>query len=100
MSELIQNSDALRFPFPEFSLAGPLTPDARKAPIEPSLQLLDGLHARWAALLKNLNAADFARNFRHPEHGPRSLDWLLVLYAWHGPHHVAHITALREKMRW
>ena len=74
--------------------------DARTAPIALSLHLLEALHERWVVLLRSLKSADFSRTFRHPENGVRNLDWLLQLYAWHGRHHVAHITSLREKMKW
>jgi hypothetical protein len=74
--------------------------DARTAPVVLSLQLLESLHERWVLLLRSLTPADFSRTFRHPENGVRNLDWLLQLYAWHGRHHVAHITALKEKMKW
>ena len=74
-------------------------PDS-KAPIEMSLGLLDALHARWMALLAPLTEAQFRRNFVHPELGPRTLDQTLSLYAWHGRHHVAHITRLRDRMGW
>lgn len=75
------------------------TPDA-KAPIEPSVALLESLHARWVALLKAMSAADYKRQLNHPELGQVSLEKYLGLYAWHGRHHVAHITSLRERMRW
>jgi hypothetical protein len=42
----------------------------------------------------------WSRPFVHPERGPMTVDELLALYAWHGRHHVAHITSLRERMRW
>jgi len=74
--------------------------DARSAPIENSLTLLDGLHARWVLLLRSLNPGEFAREFRHPELGVVSLDRNVALYAWHGRHHIAHITSLRERMGW
>ena len=74
--------------------------DARNAPIEFSLTLLESLHQRWVLLLRSLDATDFARTFRHPELGIVSLDKNLSLYAWHGRHHVAHITTLREQMKW
>jgi uncharacterized damage-inducible protein DinB len=74
--------------------------DARTAPVELSLALLESLHRRWVLLLRSLTAADFARTFKHPEMGVVSLDKNLALYAWHGKHHVAHITALRERMAW
>jgi len=74
--------------------------DARNLPVEVSLQLLDALHHRWVTLLKSLSDADFARAFRHPEMGLMRLDTNLALYAWHGRHHTAHITKLRDRMGW
>ena len=74
--------------------------DARTGPIEMSLALLESLHARWVLLLRSLTPEDFAREFRHPELGTVSLDKNLALYAWHGRHHVAHITSLGERMGW
>ena len=74
--------------------------DARTAPLEISLALLESLHRRWVLLLRSLKPADFARTFRHPELGLVTLEKNVALYAWHGRHHVAHITALRERMKW
>jgi hypothetical protein len=74
--------------------------DARTMPVEPSLQILESLHKRWVLLLRSLAPSDFSRTFRHPQSGVRDVDWILQLYAWHGRHHVAHITSLKEKMKW
>jgi uncharacterized damage-inducible protein DinB len=74
--------------------------DVPKTPIEVSLALLDNLHERWVILLKSLSDQDFARKFRHPEMGELTLGLNLGLYAWHGKHHVAHITTLRDRMGW
>jgi len=74
--------------------------DARTAPLELSLSLLESLHQRWVILLRSLPAQDFARAFRHPEMGVVSLDKYLALVAWHGRHHIAHITSLRDRMGW
>jgi hypothetical protein len=74
--------------------------DARSMPVEPSLVLLESLHARWVPLLRSLSDADWKRSFRHPELGLVSLENNAALYAWHGRHHVAHITSLRERMGW
>lgn len=75
--------------------------DSRTQPIEPSLQILDGTHARWVALARAITAPEFARTVVHPEHGrTMSVDTLCGLYAWHGRHHVAHITALRQREGW
>ena len=76
-------------------------PDGKTSPIEPSLAILENLHKRWVLLLKSLSAADWSRKYGHPEWTkPMSLDDTLALYAWHGKHHVAHITALRERNGW
>jgi uncharacterized damage-inducible protein DinB len=74
-------------------------PDS-KIPIEVSLALLDSLHHRWSILLRSMSDADWKRNFRHPEMGVMSLEKTLALYSWHGRHHTAHVTKLREKMGW
>ena len=76
-------------------------PDARSAPVEPSLSLLASLHERWVLLLRQLGPEEFARTFHHPEHGRAlALGKVLAMYAWHGRHHTAHITRLRERMGW
>jgi hypothetical protein len=76
-------------------------PDARGGDIEPSLSLLEFLHQRWLLLLRQLSSNDFDRRFRHPEHGRIfGLNEALAMYAWHGRHHVAHITSLRQRRGW
>ncbi|HUR93250.1 MAG TPA: putative metal-dependent hydrolase [Gemmatimonadales bacterium] len=76
-------------------------PDARTLPVEASLVLLDGLHARWVALLGGVDPGTGARQMLHPEHGRLiSVDELLAMYAWHGEHHAAHVTGLRHRMGW
>jgi uncharacterized damage-inducible protein DinB len=75
------------------------TADAR-LPVETSVELLDALHQRWVALLKAMSAADYQRKLNHPEMGELNLEKYLGLYAWHGRHHVAHITSLRERLGW
>jgi uncharacterized damage-inducible protein DinB len=74
--------------------------DARSTPIETSLSLLDHLHDRWVRVLRAMKPNDFARTLRHPENGDMNLDQLLALYAWHGPHHTAHVTNLRTRHGW
>ena len=75
-------------------------PDVRIVPIETSLTLLAAVHERWDAVLRAMNAGDFERRLRHPEWGEVTLGMMLRLYEWHGRHHVAHATALRERMGW
>ncbi len=75
--------------------------DARMAPIEMSVTLLESVHKRWVLLLQSLKPADFSRTFYHPEYKRKiTLDSTLALYAWHGRHHVGHITSLRDRMGW
>lgn len=74
--------------------------DTRATPIEVSLTLLDSLHDRWVRLLRSLTPEQWKRTFRHPELGAMTLEKTLALYAWHGKHHVAHITELRKRMSW
>jgi DinB superfamily len=75
-------------------------PDGSKAPIEMSLNLLDGLHQRWTEVLRGLTPQDWQRHLVHPEMGRQSLEQVAALYAWHGRHHVAHITALCQRHGW
>lgn len=74
--------------------------DSELTPIEVSLTLLESLHARWTVLLQSLTSDDFQRKLIHPDSGPHDADWLLQLYSWHGNHHLAHITGLKERMGW
>jgi uncharacterized damage-inducible protein DinB len=74
--------------------------DARTAPVEISLTMLAALHDRWVRLLRTMTDKEFWRPLMHPENGPMTLDGMLALYAWHGPHHTAHITKLRERKGW
>jgi len=74
--------------------------DVQSTPLEVSLALLDNLHNRWVRLLRTIKPGEWQRTFRHPELGTVSLEKNLALYAWHGRHHVAHITELRKRMGW
>lgn len=76
------------------------TVDGRSAPVQVSLALVDSLHRRWVQFLRSLDGKAFARTVQHPERGPMTLVDLLQLYAWHGRHHTAHITGLRQRMGW
>ena len=74
--------------------------DSRHAEIDLSLSIIEALHRRWSMMLRSLTAADLARCYRHPERGTVRVDNTVLLYAWHGRHHIAHITALRKRERW
>jgi DinB superfamily len=75
--------------------------DVGDVPIAVSLDLLDNVHARWLSILRAMRPDDFARGYMHPEYNRRyTLDDALAIYAWHGRHHVAHITELRAREGW
>jgi hypothetical protein len=74
--------------------------DTKAVPLATSLALLDAVHERWVALLRSFKGADWKRTFTHPDLGLVPLEKNLAIYAWHGRHHVAHVTALRERMGW
>ena len=74
-------------------------PDSRLPP-EVSLAILDALHARWVAFLDAVEPSYFERTLHYPGMGDVTADVLLEIYAWHGPHHVAHVTRLRERSGW
>ncbi|GKU78499.1 YfiT family bacillithiol transferase [Paenibacillus sp. L3-i20] len=78
-----------------------ITADSLDASPEISLLIIDGIYARWALLLRSMDRAHFEKQFYHPERGSQlKLSYFLGFVAWHGKHHVAHITSLREKMDW
>jgi len=74
--------------------------DSKLASPELSLVLMESLHSRWTMFLRSMKPEQFARTLIHPQNGPMNLDRVLQLYAWHGRHHVAHITAQRQRMGW
>ncbi|MEX2601140.1 MAG: bacillithiol transferase BstA [Balneolaceae bacterium] len=75
-------------------------PDARTAETGISLDLLEALHRRWVLLLRSMSDRECTRRLNHPEQGIVTLDRFIGLYAWHGRHHIAHITSLRERNGW
>lgn len=74
--------------------------DGRTGNIEISLSLLEALHKRWILFLRSLSPSDFQKTLVHPDSGELRLDKNLCMYAWHGKHHTAQITSLRERMGW
>jgi hypothetical protein len=75
--------------------------DSQNLPVNISLTLLHALHTRWAEVMKNMKEEEWMRTLYHPEHKRNILLWdMLGTYSWHGRHHTAHITSLRERMNW
>lgn len=85
-------------PYDEASWA--LLTDVATTPPETSLALLQSLHDRWVRLLESMTEAEWMRRLHHPEVGTLRLEQYLAGYAWHGKHHVAHITSLRQRSGW
>ena len=74
--------------------------DNQSTSVETSVALVEALHARFVSLMRSMTPEQWKRTFRHPEMGLVPLEKSLALYAWHGRHHVAHITELRKRMGW
>lgn len=70
--------------------------DGKHAPVEISLNIIDGIHARWTLLLKTMTDEDFAKKLNHPERGEYDLDYFLSLYDWHCRHHLAHVLLVKN----
>ncbi len=76
-------------------------PDSCGPPLSDSLDLLDALHARWVALWRSMDEAQFARSTRlMPDEKSaaaggqvrsRTLDEILASYAQHGEDHLDQI---------
>jgi len=76
------------------------TPETTGAPAL-SLAILKPLHVKWVTLLKQLTPTDLKKQFFHPESKKHiRLETILGNYAWHGEHHLAHITSLKARMNW
>ncbi|KZS43113.1 metal-dependent hydrolase [Paenibacillus glucanolyticus] len=75
-------------------------PDSVTVATEVSLAMIEGIHTRWVALLNSMDHEDFLRTFYHPENQRTThLEYATAMYAWHGNHHIAHITSARERFK-
>ncbi len=74
--------------------------DSILTPVSVSLDLFEALHKKLVILLRSMSRDDFRKSFHHPERGLVRLDYNVAIYAWHGKHHIAHITSLRKRMDW
>lgn len=71
--------------------------DSATLPIESSLQILEGVHTRWIALLKAMDENDYLKTFIHPVSGKAiTLFVNTAIYAWHCEHHLAHVLLVSE----
>ncbi|HET6527266.1 MAG TPA: putative metal-dependent hydrolase [Balneolaceae bacterium] len=71
-----------------------------KTKMDDSMELIYGLHKRWARILHTLKPDQLERTFQHPESGTWTVRKLIALYAWHSNHHLAHIRTLKEQKNW
>ncbi len=77
------------------------TADVQNLPVNISMTLLFAVHQRLYEFLKHFSKTDWQKTIVHPEHQKQmSLWYLLGMYSWHGRHHLAHITSLKERMGW
>ena len=75
--------------------------DCRFGDVEPSISLLDGLHAKWVQTLESMSPEQFARTFVHPQTGETVSLWAaLNYYPWHSRHHTGQILWLRDRHGW
>lgn len=74
--------------------------DDSKMPIDVSMQVLRGIHARWTTVLSSMSEEDFKRRLIHPDSGEWTLEKMLGMYDWHSRHHLAHITELAKRENW
>jgi hypothetical protein len=95
---LTENNPAIK-PYDEVAWAN--MNDTAVLPLNISLTLLHALHTRWMEVLKAIKMDEWNRTVFHPEHKKEMTLWFLLgMYAWHGRHHTAHVTSLRERMGW
>lgn len=69
-------------------------------PLESSILLLEVVHNRFAALLRNIDSSDFLRTYSSPSFGVMTLDVALQQCAWHDKHHTAQIKSLIVRKGW
>lgn len=74
--------------------------DARTCPVEPSLQIFEGICVRWRIFFDSLTPEQWSREFVNAEWGTLNVENVLRAMAWHARHHTAHITELRKRMNW
>ena len=75
--------------------------DTKSGPIQMSLNHLKAIHEKLIFLIKGLTDEQLERTFIHPEDSSETnLKENIGKYAWHGNHHLAHITGLLERKGW
>ena len=69
-----------------------------RMPIESSLRMLEGIHIHMTGLMESFTENEWNKTYYHPESKKTyPLKYVAALYAWHGRHHLAHITETVKK---
>lgn len=72
-----------------------------KMPIDASLQILDGVHARLSHVLENMSTEEYNRELHHPEMQKNlNLAFITVMYGWHSDHHLHQVKEMRARNGW
>jgi hypothetical protein len=66
-------------------------PDSTPPSLDDSLEILRGLHHRWARLFEGLSEEQWARPGLHPDNGPITVESILQSYVEHGAGHIDQI---------
>lgn len=67
-------------------------------PLEPALQILNGVHHKWSNIMSNLTEEDWQKGYHHPELNKFfTLREASALYAWHCMHHLGHLKIIANK---
>ncbi len=75
--------------------------DTATTPVKISLDMLSLLHKRWVNLIRSLDSTQLTKKYYHP--GDKewvNLKTMIGMYAWHGNHHLAHVTELIKREGW
>jgi hypothetical protein len=68
--------------------------------INVSLIIISNLIERWVLILCTIPESDYRRKLYHPESKIYiPLDELVIMYAWHGNHHLAHLGIIQMQTK-
>ena len=76
------------------------TPESNVLDVEDSLNVIEGIHAKWVSLLKTISEDDFNKTYYHSVRDKNIiLHEHVVMYAWHTKHHLVHIGMAKESIK-
>ncbi|MBL3657352.1 YfiT family bacillithiol transferase [Fulvivirga sediminis] len=75
--------------------------DSTEGPVDLTLNFIEALHKKWVYLLRGLKDDQLNKFFIHPANNNKvMLKVAIGMYAWHGNHHLAHISNLTTSKGW